>query len=180
VGGLTLAGQHFEQVRGRLIWDEARLEFDGLQASIGRAAVTGKLAVNLRGNRPAYKLTAKLKGFEWQSGKLDAQGALETSGIGDQLLANLTSEGAISGAAFDLGTPLAWRCISASYRLALPEAAPKLRLTALNLRNGEENYTGQGSMLENGRLVLQVSNGSKELRFSGLPGKLKVDDASDH
>jgi hypothetical protein len=91
-------------------------------------------------------------------------------------MANLTSEGALRGTALDLGTPLAWRCISASFTLAWPEAAPKLKLTALNLRNGGESYTGQGSTQENGRLVLLVSNGNKEMRISGPPGKLKVDD----
>lgn len=180
VDDLTLAGEHFRHVRGHLIWDQARVEFDGLQAGVAGADLTGKLAVNLRGNRPAYKFAARLKGWEWQSGHLDAQGTLETSGTGAQLLENLTSEGALSGSALDLGTPLAWRCISASFRLALPEAAPKLRLTALNLRNGDDSYTGQGALQENGRLVLLLSNGSKEMRISGPPGKLKVDDASDH
>jgi hypothetical protein len=180
VDDLTLAGSHFAHVRGHLIWDEARLEFDGLQANVDRASLTGRLAVNLRGNRPAYKLAARLRGWEWQSGSLNAQGTLETSGIGAQLMANLTSEGALSGTALDLGTPLAWRCISGSFTLAWPEAAPKLKLTALNLRNGDESYTGQGATQENGRLVLLVSNGNKEMRISGPPGKLKVDEANDH
>ncbi len=83
VDDLTLAGEHFQHVRGHLIWDEARVEFDGLQATVDGAALTGRLAVNLRGNRPAYKLAARLKGWEWQSGRLDAQGTLETSGVGD-------------------------------------------------------------------------------------------------
>jgi hypothetical protein len=175
VNDLTLAGEHFRHVRGHLIWDEARLEFDGLQANVDRAALTGRLAVNLHGNRPAYKLAAKLKGWEWQKGNLDAQGTLETSGVGTQLLANLTSEGAITGAALDLGTSLSWR-LSGSFSVACPQAAPKLRLTALNLRTGDESYTGQGGTQENGRLVLLVSNGAKEMRISGPPGKLKVDD----
>jgi hypothetical protein len=179
VNDLTLAGQHFQHVRGHLIWDESRLEFDGLQANVDRASVAGRLAVNLRGNRPAYKLTGRLKGLAWQSGNLDAQGTLETSGVGAQLLANLTSEGAISGAALDLGTSLTWR-MSGSFSLAWPQTTPKLRLTALNLRTGDESYTGQGGTLENGRLVLLVSNGAKEMRISGLPGKLRVDEANDH
>jgi hypothetical protein len=179
VNNLTLADAHFEHVRGRLIWDQARLEFDGLQAGIDQAALSGKLTVNLGGNRPAYKLAARLKGWAWQSGSLDAQGTLSTSGVGEQLLANLVSEGALSGTALDLGTPLSWR-MSGSFSLAWPEATPKLRLTALNLRSGDESYTGQGGTQGNGRLVLLVSNGSKEMRISGAPGKLKVDEANEH
>ena len=102
---LTLAGSHFAHVRGHLIWDEARVELDGLQASVDRASLSGRLAVNLRGNRPAYKLAARLRGWEWQSGSLNAQGTLETSGVGAQLMANLTSEGALSGTALDLVKP---------------------------------------------------------------------------
>jgi hypothetical protein len=179
VSDLTLAGAHFEHVRSRLIWDEARVEFDGLQAGIDRAAFSGRLAVNLRGNRPAYRLTGALTGWQSQSGSLDVRGTLETSGTGAQLVANLASEGVLSGIALDLGTPLTWR-ISSSFSLAWPEAAPKLRLTALNLRSGDESYTGQGGTQDNGRLVLLVSNGNKEIRVSGPPGKLKVDDGSEH
>jgi hypothetical protein len=177
VNDLTLAGTHFEHVRGHLIWDEAHLELDGLQAAIDKAALTGKLTVNLNGNRPAYKLTARLKGWAWQSGSLDAQGTLETSGVGPQLLANLNSQGALSGNAVDLGTALSWR-MSGTFSLAWPQAAPKLRLTALNLRSGDESYTGAGGTQENGRVVLLVSNGSKEVRISGAPGKLKVDEGN--
>jgi hypothetical protein len=179
VDDLTLAGEHFLNFRSHLIWDKARVELDGLQADVDGAALTGALAVSLRGDRPAYRLAARLKGWEWQSGSLDAQGTLETSGLGVQLLQNLKSEGALSGIALDLGTSLSWR-ISGSYSLAWPQAAPKLRLTALNLRSGGDSYTGQGGMQENGRLVLLVSNGNKEMRISGPPGKLKVDEANDH
>jgi hypothetical protein len=153
-----------------------RVEFDGLQARLGRAAITGKLAVNLRTARPSYKLTAKVKGWDWQAGKLDADGTLETSGTGGQLLANLTSEGTFTGAGLDLGTPDPWRSISGSYNLAWSQTAPRLRLTGLNLRTGDETYTGRGATQDDGRLVILLSSGSKEMRMSGTLAKLKVEE----
>src|SRR5208337_171377 len=58
IDDLLLAGGHLENVRAHLLWDVARVEFDGIQAKLDGAAITGKLAVNLRTARPSYKLTA--------------------------------------------------------------------------------------------------------------------------
>jgi hypothetical protein len=178
IGDLLLAGCHLENVRARLLWDVARVEFDGIQAKLDRAAITGKLAVNLRTAQPSYKLTAKVRGLDWQAGKLDADGTLETSGTGSQLLANLTSEGSFTGAALDFGTPDPWRSISGSYNLAWMQSAPRLRLTGLNLRAGDETYTGRGATQDDGRLVILLTSGTKELRMSGTLAKLKVEEAA--
>ena len=60
--------------RARLIWDVTRVELDAFQADVDRAAVTGKLTINLRGRRRSTKSTGKVKGLDWQSGKMDAEG----------------------------------------------------------------------------------------------------------
>lgn len=176
IDDLLLAGSHFKNVRARVLWDVTRLELDGIQARLDRAAVTGKLAANLRGRLPAYKLTARLRGLEWQSGKLDAEGTVETSGIGRQLLANLASEGTFTGSALDFGGLAQWRSVSGSYHLAWFQAAPRLRLTGLNLRTDDEVYTGQGATQDDGRLVILLTNGSREMRMSGPLAKLKVEE----
>jgi hypothetical protein len=177
IDDLLLAGCHLQNFRAHLLWDVARVEFDGIQARLDRAAITGKMAVNLRTARPSYKLTAKVKGLDWQGGKLDADGTLETSGTGSQLLANLKSEGTFTGAALDFGTPDPWRSISGSYTLAWLQSVPRLRLTGLNLRTGDETYTGRGATQDDGRLAILLSSGAKELRMSGTLAKLKVEEA---
>src|SRR5262249_46299195 len=72
---LALAGAHRENVRGHVLWDVARVQVEGIQAKLDGAAATGKLDVNLRGTRPNYKLTAKVKGLAWQGGKVDVDAA---------------------------------------------------------------------------------------------------------
>ena len=173
VDDLLVAGLHVENLRARLVWDVARVALDGLQARLGRAAVTGKLAVSLRGARPVYQLTGKVKGLDWQSGKIDAEGTLETSGTGSQLLANLTSEGSFTSSALDFGTQAPWRNVSGSCNLAW---SPRLRLTGVSLRTEDETYTGRGATQDDGRLVVLLSNGAKEMRMSGTLAKLKVEE----
>jgi hypothetical protein len=166
---LLLADARLSNVSARLLWEVTRIQFDALQARMEGGAVTGKLDVNLRGARPSYRLTAKVKGATWQSGKVDAEGTIETFGTGTQLLTNLTSDGTFSGANLDLGT------FTGTYSLAWWQTYPRLRLTSLNLRTEDETYTGRGASQPDGRLVILLTNGSKEMRMSGSLARLRVE-----
>jgi hypothetical protein len=176
VNRLEISGAHVDSLKSRLQWDVSRVDLENLQATLDGAPLTGRLAVNLRGPRPAYKLVMRVKGWDWQSGRLDAQVTADTTGIGPQLLTNLQAEGTLSGAALDFGTVLPWRCVSANFNLAWSGSAPKLRFTALSLRTGDDVYTGQGGTQDGGRLLLTLTSGPKELRISGTPGALKAED----
>lgn len=178
IDDFAVAGAHFSGVKGRVVWDGSRVEVDNVQAKLDRAALNGKLAVLLRGSRPVYRFTGKVKGMPWQSGKVDADGTVETSGLGLQLLANLTSEGTFSGSAVDFGTSSTWRVFSGNYSFRWSPAAPRLRLTGLNLRGGDESYTGSGSTQEDGRMMLVLTDGSKEMRISGPWAKLRLEDVA--
>jgi hypothetical protein len=175
IDDLMLAGSHLENVRARLLWDATRLDLDGMQATLDKSAVSARLAINLRGRRPAYKLTGSLKGITWQSGKVDAQGTLQTSGTGLELLTNLVSDGKFTGSNVDFGALTLCRTVSGSFSLTWPQATPQLRLTSLNLRTADEIYTGSGSTQDDGRLVILLTNGSKEMRMSGPLAKVKVE-----
>ena len=172
IADLSLGGSHLENLRARLVWDVAGVELDGLQARLDHAAITGKLAINLQGNRPSYKLTGKVKGLSWQSGKVDAEGTVETFGTGRQVLANLTSEATFTAAALDFGAISPWHSVSGSANLAW---SPRLHLTGVNLKMEDEIYTGSGATLDDGRLVILLSNGTKEMRMTGTLAKLKVE-----
>ncbi|PWU01156.1 MAG: hypothetical protein C5B51_23345, partial [Terriglobia bacterium] len=138
IADLRLAETRLTNVRARLLWDVDRVDLVALAARLDNGFIEGALAVNLAGQGPTYKLTANLKGLTWQTGKLDAEGALETSGIGPQLLA-------------------------------------RLRLTGIALHTDDETYTGRGSVLEDGRLLLQLNGGGKEMRMTGTLATLKLD-----
>jgi hypothetical protein len=174
IDDLLLAGVHVQNVRARVLWDASRVELDGLQGKLDRAAITGRLTVNLRGSRPVYRLTGKVKGLNWQSGKVDVEGSFETSGTGSQLANNLTSEGTFTSSSLDFGTATPWRNVSGSCNLSW---SPRLRLTGVYLRTEEETYTGRGATQEDGRLVISLSNGTKEMRMSGTLARLRVEES---
>ncbi len=173
IGDLAVGEAHLEGVRAHMVWDLARVEFDSISARLDEAQLSGVLTVSVRAERPVYRLVGRLKGLEWQSGTIDAEGTAETSGTGGQLLANLTSQGTFAGSALDFGPAAAWRNVSGAYALAL---GPRLRFTVLNLRTEDELYTGRGSTQDDGRLVIQLNSGLKEMRMSGTLAKMKIDE----
>ncbi len=173
---LELGATRLEHVRTRMLWDVTRVDLTGVQAQLGESAIAGDLAVNLRGRAPVYRFTGKLSGLEWQAGKLDAQGTLETAGTGAQLLANLKSEGTFSGAGLDFGTLAPWRSASGAYSFSWAQTAPRLRLTDLRLRALDETYTGAGATQEDGRLQIVLTNGAREMRMSGTLASVRVDE----
>jgi hypothetical protein len=176
VDDLLIGGAHLANVRTHMLWDVARVQFEDLQAKFDKATITGAVTVNLRSARPTYRLDAKVKGLAWQSGKLEGQGAVETSGTGLQLVTNLTADGTFTGSGLDFGG-LSGRTVSGSYSLAWGLTAPRLTLTGLNLRSEDDSYTGHGGTQDDGRLVVVLTDGMKEVRVSGPWDKLRVEEA---
>lgn len=176
IADATIGDVHLTGFRSRLLWDAARVELDGVQARLNGATLTGRLAVNLRGSRPAYRWTGRMKGWSWQGGTLDSEGTVDTSGAGSQLLSNLKAEGTFSGSDLDLGSPAPWRCNSGDYRLSVSSAGPHLQLTGLTLRTADETYAGQGGTQDGARLLVTLSSGAKEVRLSGTLSKLKIEE----
>jgi hypothetical protein len=172
---LLLAGSTLENVRARLLFSAALLELQNLEARLDRATISGRLAVNVRGSRPNYLLVGKVKGLDWHGGRLDAEGVLETSGTGRQMLANLTSDGAFTGTGLDLGSPGPFRAASGGYSLGFAQGALRLKLATLNVRTQDESFTGRGATQDDGRLLIILNDGDREVRMSSLLGKVKAE-----
>jgi hypothetical protein len=175
IGRLDLAGLPLAGVRARLVWDASRVILDNFTAKIHGVPLTGTLFANLAGPRPVYRFAAGVKGLAWQSGKLDADGTLETAGTGTQLLANLRADGTFAGTALDFGQG-PWRHSSGTFSLSWSPSGPTL--TNLSLNAEDETYTGHGTVQDDGRLLVILSNGTREMRIVGPLAKLHVDEAA--
>jgi hypothetical protein len=174
---LALDGARLDGLRARLEWDAGRVEFGSIETKLVRAAIKGRLAVSLTGSVPAYRFTGQVKNMPWQSGGLDVEGSLATSGIGAQLVVNLASTGTFSGTALDFGAVGPCRA-AGNYSLAWARGVPQLTLTGLNLRTDDDVYSGRGATQNDGKLVVVLTSGAKELRVAGVPGKLKVEESA--
>ena len=56
------------------------------------------------------------------------------------------------------------------------QGAPRCTLTGLALHLEDETYTGSGATGDDGRLVIVLTNGAREMRMSGSLAKLRVEE----
>jgi hypothetical protein len=115
---------------------------------------------------PVYRMDFHLDSFDFEGGKIEADGVIGTSGTGSQLLSRIRSQGSFSGHGFDIG-----QTASGCYLLE----GSRLRLTELQLQVGPDLFIGRGSMQDDGRLLLQLSSGARQLRVTGTLAQLVVE-----
>jgi hypothetical protein len=175
IGMLHLGDAEVGALQTHLLWDGAKAEFSDIRGSLDGGRVTGVLTVGLRGNLPTYRLQASTQGVEWKSGKVDAETVLESSGTGLELLARLHSSGVFVARGLEMEALPDLETVSGAYDMIWAQAAPILRFTDLQLVSGDETYTGQGATQPDGRLLFQLTSGSKEMHMSGTLAQLRLD-----
>jgi hypothetical protein len=166
IGTLTIGDTIVSGVRSRVRWDGARIEFANAEAHLENGSGYGRLRVDLLGRTPSYRLDYHADSVDFKGGKVDADGVIETSGMGRELMARLRSEGSFTGRGFDF-----CRSATGCYRLE----GSRLRLTELQMQVGSELYIGRGSTQDDGRLLLQLSSGAKQMRITGPLAQLVVE-----
>jgi len=176
IGSLHLAEAAARDIQAHLLWDVTKIEFEDLRARFDGGRVTGALSVNLRGSRPVYRLEAHAAGVGWKSGKVDADTVLESSGSGAELLARLHSTGAFVVRGLQMEDLPALESVSGVYDLVWAQTGPQIRFPELELVTGDETYTGQGGTQADGRLLIQLSSGSKEMHMSGTLAELRLEE----
>jgi hypothetical protein len=176
IGTLRMDEAEVRGIQAHLLWDATRAEFEDIRGRLDGGRVSGTLSVNLRGSRPAYRLEARCRGVEWKSGRVDAETVLEASGTGAELLAGLHSEGTFTARGLEMEALPDLESVSGAYSLVWAEPAPRLLFSDLQVVSGSETYTGQGGTQPDGRLVIQLTSGSKEMRMSGTLAELRLEE----
>ncbi len=166
IGKLTVGDKELNDVRARVRWSGPQAELLDGEARLENGMAYGRIAANLTGREPVYNVSFHLDSLDFKGGKMDADGRIRTSGLGPELLANAHSEGSFSGRELDI-----CKTASGCYRLDWP----RFRLTELQMQVGADLFIGRGAMQEDGRLVLELSSGAKEMRVSGALAQLAVE-----
>lgn len=176
VGLVASSDVRLRNVTARVLWDTTQVELVDMQARVENGLFSGRLSADLSGNHPAYQLAGQLKSVDWRGGKLNADASIATSGVGADLLMNLKSEGSFAGHALELAPFGSFDFISGCYELDSTPRVPRLRLTALQLSDGSDVYFGRGETQQDGRLWIELSNGSKQRKISGTLAQLRANE----
>ena len=156
------------QLRAHAVWDGSVITVSNLDCQLNDMHATGTLSVDLSTGLPAYRLSGTVENLDYHSGQLDIDGELATSGLGADLLINLRSSGTFEGRDIVLAPDTEMRQISGAYQVAASSGLPRLLLTGVQVSQGADTLSGQGSSQPDGRIVLELASGRKQVRLTGM------------
>ncbi len=157
---------HFAGVTGRL------LDADPEVAAPGAAVFKGDANIDLSEGAPRYRFTGKAGGVPYKGGRLDFEGRVDAAGDGIALLASLRAEGDLSGRSIAFSPDTDFRTVSAHFQASVQgtstqDASWRWKFTDLEVTQGSEIYLGEGAAQADGKIVLNLSNRGKQVRYTG-------------
>jgi hypothetical protein len=166
VDQLTMHGTSLGSLRSHVLWEGPNVQFSAIQLNLTAGTVRGHGSLNVAGYSPRYRLTATADGFPWKGGVLNADGKVETSGLGSDFVQNLRAHGAFNGHDVSLSTDDAFRAVSGDFDFSLDAGWPNLRLSKIQADDGDDLWDGQAASQSDGKLVLDLQSGSYQRRIT--------------
>ena len=167
IGALELAGTSFTRLKSRVLWDGDQVRFAGLEGEANDSTFSGVGEVSLAQRDPRYEIAGKVSHLPWRTGTVDAEAAIETEGIGIDLLRNISAKGSFRARDLELTPPDVYDAVAGCFEWEWDARNPKLKLTQLVINSGGDTYLGSAEMQDSGQLVLRVSDGTKQIQASG-------------
>jgi hypothetical protein len=172
VDTLTAGDVSLSVNRARLLWDAGIARLAGidatlLNANLEGAGIAGDLEVDLgvdqKGGSPRYHFDGKINDAPYKGGKLDFDGEFDAQGEGLQLIETAHAEGHLRARSIAFSADAEFPVASACFELQ----GTHWKLGSVEVTQGGETYFGSGASQPDGRLVLDLVKGSRQVRFSG-------------
>ena len=172
IGTLTAGDVSLRLDRARLLWDSGIVRLIGvdaaaLSANFAGAGVVGDVEVDLgvdqKNGAPHYHFDGKITDAPYRGGKLDFDGAFDASGEGLQLIETAHAEGHLRARSIAFAPDAEFPVASACFELQ----GTHWKLGSVEVMQGGETYFGTGASQSDGKLVLDLMKGSRQVRFSG-------------
>jgi hypothetical protein len=165
VGTLTLADTRFSIDSARLAWDGASVKLSAIHGKVADAALDGDLHIELAGRAPVYRFEGDLDDLPYKSGKLDFKGKVSAEGNGPALWSSIKADGTLQGRSIAFSPDAEFRRASGHFQMNMTARGPRWKLSGLKLTQGSDNYSGEGATQADGRLVLDLSSGNRQVTY---------------
>jgi len=172
IGTLTGGDLSLNLGSTRLLWDGGNVRLVGvngtvLTANLDGTVVAGDLEVDLgadqKSGSPHYHFEGKLNDTPYKSGKLDFDGVFDAEGEGVQLIETAHAEGHLRARSIVFSPDAEFPAASACFELQ----GTHWKLGSVEVTEGGEVYFGSGASQSDGKLVLDLMKGARQVRFSG-------------
>ena len=180
LAGITAAGHRLKLDGAHVQWngpvvritaDRGAAKAPANKIMLDNSPVLGELRIDLTSGTPAYLFTGLLRGLPYKGGKLDLDGTVAASGAGARLLASLRAQGEFRGQNIAFVPDAEFKKASGHFDWRWANPAPSLALTRVEVTQGADTLTGQGTTQADGKLILDLvpasATGSPRVRYTG-------------
>ncbi len=165
IRALTLADTRLGIASARLVWDGTSVKLSSIEGNVADGAFTVEMRVDLAGRAPVYRLEGNLYDVPYKGGKVDFSGKLSAEGNGPALWASVKADGTLRGRSIIFSNEAEFRRVAGRFQVSMTAAGPRWKLSGLELTQGGDSYTGEGSTQADGRLVLDLSSGGRQVTY---------------
>jgi len=160
----------------RFLWQGTSVQLSALQLKLPEGRLQGHGAVSLASYLPHYRFSAKVNAFPWRGGFLNADGEFDTAGMGADTLQHLRADGAFSGQDLNLSADDAFTRVAGLFDFSFAGGWPDLKLSKLQVEDGEDAWNGQAASQSDGKLILDLEHAGRQRRIiSTLAPELPAD-----
>ena len=165
IAALTLADTRLSIDSSRMAWDGASVKLSAIQGKVADAALAGELRVDLAGRAPVYHFEGDLNDLPYKGGRVDFKGRISADGNGPALWASIKAEGTLQGRAIAFSPDAEFRRASGRFQMNMTATGPRWKLSGLKLIQGNDSLSGEGATQADGRLVLDLSSGGRQVTY---------------
>jgi hypothetical protein len=165
IRALTLADTQLSIDSARLLWDGASVTLSAIHGKVADAALAGELRVDLAGRAPAYHFEGDLADLPYKGGKMDFKGKISAEGNGPAVWASIKADGTLSGRSIAFSPDAEFRRATGRFQMNMTATGPRWKLSGLKINQGSDNYSGEGATQADGRLVLDLSSGNRQVTY---------------
>lgn len=163
VGMLNAGDTKIHLDRARLLWDATLIRLSGVDARLDQASAQGDLEIDVSGLAPHFKFDGQVAGVPYKGGKLDFLGTLESQGSGPGLWESAHAVGELRGQSIAFSPDAEFRTAMACFEMQ----GSRWKFSDVEVTQGADSYLGTGSTQPDGRLLLDLARGGRQVRFSG-------------
>ncbi len=148
----------------RFVWQGTNLQFTSVQLNLPEGLIRARGAVNIASYSPRWRFSAKVTGFPWRGGLLNAQGKFDSSGTGVESLQNLHADGTFSAEDLNLTVDDAFNKVSGAFDFSFEGGWPDLRLSKVEASDGEDAWNGGAASQSDGKLIFDLEHAGRQRR----------------
>lgn len=160
---LAIGDQLWDVEKARLLWEGSTVRLIGISAKSADAHASGQAAIDLANATVRYHVVGRVDDLPYRGGSLSVDGTADMRGTSADWLANARGTGTFTGDDLSLTAEYEFPSISGNFEM-FPEG--RLKLTAIQASQGLDSYSGQGATQPDGRMLLELTTGKRQVRVA--------------